>query len=549
MRLSFIIVLLNLMLSFQGFSQNEENDPTAKEVKVKLTFSNEYENDRKNTLGRYMMRDEKGNIFSIKQSIGGIFAKSKDFIEKYSADMKQIFDEELETTQSEGNDLDVVTAFSFNGKPYIFAEYYNKVKDKRYLFALKVKDNGKLEKPLKIADFNSEKDDGSFVIKLSKDSSKLMVVSQLPVDKKDAKIPVAYSVLDKEFKEIWKGKASYPTEKEWGLFSGTTYTTVLDNFMVDNKGRVIALVQLPHDKATKEKGDSYNFYKLFVYENGVAESKKFTIDLNKKTIYSFQLLETSNPNEMIGVGTYSENKKIGWFSENVGTNGSFFFKINTETGVITNKSINPFTRKVFEFMRIDPKEQAKGEGINNTRVLDTWITDNNNVLLSMEQKYYIIRRSSSPMGGVGGITISAGRSTTTYYSSTMFNVKYAPDGKIIYQNYIPKSLNNTNTEFGMYHLLAPRGETHALVFNDHRKNTEKQLDDYKDMKTARPGSDRTVARLVTVDEAGKRKVSTLFSNKEEDFVLQPNISLKYAPGVIVTMGIDGKKFKLIKIVY
>jgi hypothetical protein len=127
-------------------------------------------------------------------------------------------------------------------------------------------------------------------------------------------------------------------------------------------------------------------------------------------------------------------------------------------------------------------------------------------------------------------------------------VKYDPDGKIIYQNFVPKSLVAA-TDFGMYHLLAPRGERQALIFNDHRKNTEKKLEDYKDMSSARPGSDRTVARLVTIDEQGKRKVSTLFSNKDEDFVLQPNVSLKYAPGVVITMGVDGKKFKLIKVEY
>jgi hypothetical protein len=405
---------------------------------------------------------------------------------------------------------------------------------------LRVEENGALSKPMKIAEFDSEKNDGSFVIKLSKDSSKMMIVSQLPIEKKgEASIPVVFSVLDKEFKEIWKGKASFPTDKKWGLFSGTTYTTVLDNFTVDNKGRVFTLVQVPRKKEDKDKEDSYYYYKLYIFESGAKESKKFTIDLDSKTIYSFELLPTSNPDEMIGVGTYSENKKIGWFAENVGTNGSFFFKINAQTGTITSKSVNPFSRKVFEFMRIDEKEQKKGEGVNNVKLWDSWITENNNVLLSLEQKYLIVTTSRS-----GNVSYT----TYTYYSAMMFNVKYDPNGKIIYQNYIPKSLRASST-FGMYHLLAPRGERHAMIFNDHRKNTEKKLEDYKDLSTARPGSDRTVARLVTLDETGKRKVSTLFSNKDEDFVLQPDVALKYSPGTIITMGVDGKKFKLIKIEY
>ena len=170
---------------------------------------------------------------------------------------------------------------------------------------------------------------------------------------------------------------------------------------------------------------------------------------------------------------------------------------------------------------------------------DYHITDKNNILLSMEQKYIIVTRHTQ-----GNMTYT----TTTYYSEMMFNVKYDPDGKIIYQNFIPKRLS-AGSPFGMYHILATRGERHAMIFNDHRKNTEKKLDNYRDLSVARPGSDRTVARLVTVDEEGKRKISTLFAVKDEDFVLQPDISFKYAPGVIITMGVDGKKFKLIKIEY
>ncbi len=540
MRLSLIILLLNFFISPMLFAQDEENDPSAKELKVKVNFGSEYDNVRKSTIVRYMLKDNKGNIYAIKLSVGGIFSKDKNYIEKYSPSLKQVFEKELTVSQTEGNELGLLNALTFNGKPYIFGDYYNKTKDTRYLFSMRIEDNGTVGKPVKIAEFKSTNDDGTFVIKLSKDSSKMMVVSQLPIEKKgDASIPVVFSVLDKEFKEIWKGKSSFPTDKKWGLFSGTTYTTVLDNFTVDNKGRVFALVQVPRKKEVKDKDDSDYYYKLYIFETGATESKKFTIDLDGKTIYSFDLLPSSNPDEMIGVGTYSENKKIGWFAENVGTNGSFFFKVNAQTGTITSKSVNPFSRKVFEFMRIDEKEQKKGEGVNNVKLWDTWITDNNNVLLSLEQKYLIVSRQR-----MGNVTTT----TYTYYSSMMFNVKYDANGKVIYQNFVPKSLRASNT-FGMYHLVAPRGERHAMIFNDHRKNSEKKLEDYRDLSTARPGSDRTVARLVTVDEQGKRKVSTLFSNKEEDFVLQPDVALKYAPGTIITMGVDGKHFKLIKIEY
>jgi hypothetical protein len=547
MQKNLIFCLFLLLTGFKATSQNTDSDSTVQSAKLKITFSSEYENEKKDASVYYMFRDEKGNIYTIKRAGFGVFATRKNYIEKYSPNLKQVFEKELVITQTEGNELNLVNAFTFGGKACIFASYFNKVKEKRYLFVMKIEENGALTKPLKIAEFDSEKDRGYFEIKLSRDSSKLMVVALLPVDKKALVLPIVFSVLDNDFKELWKGKSSFPTEKEWGFLSGTSYKTIFDNVTVDNKGRIFALIQVPRDKTKKEKNDSESFYKMYIFENGAKESKKFTIDLNKKTIYACTLVPSSNPDEMIAVGTYSENKQTGWFTDNKGTNGSFYFKINAQTGTISNKTVNPFSSKMFEFMKLDEKDQQKGKGIDNLVLLFTSISANNNVLLSLSQDYeeeYVDAK---------------GRYVRTIYNSkTMFNIKYDASGKIMYQNYIPKSLESSSSTFGMHHILAPIGERYAMIFNDHQKNSEKKLETYRSMSTARPGSDRTVARLVSVDEKGRRKISTLFGKKDEDFVLQPYIELQYAPGVIITMAELGqtfmsigksKKFKLIKIEY
>ena len=537
------LMCLFVLSSFgMGYAQNtdSDNDPSAKDVKIKLNFSSEYENERKYTSVSYMLKDKEGNIYAIKRG-QAMLSRAKNYIEKYTPNLKQVFEKELTVEGTDGNDLGFINAMSLKGQPYIFGDYYNREKDRRYLFAIKISGNGVPGKPVKIAEFDSEKNAGSFYIKPSKDSSKVLIASILPFDKKKEALEVAFSVLDGELKTVWQGKTAIPTEKKWSLFGGTSATTLLDNFTENNSGKVFALIQVPREKSSKEKEDSYAFYKLYIFEDGAKESKKLTIDLNKKTIYSFELLESNNPDELIGTGTYSENKKTGWLglSENTGTNGTFFFKVNAQTGVVTSRSVNPFSRKMFEFMRISPEEQQKGEGIDYVKLRNYHITETNNVLLSLEQQYLIVTTHTT-----GNSTYR----TYTYHSEVMFDVKYDPNGKIIYQTFFPKELVASGTT-GMYHILAPRGERQAIIFNDHRKNTEKKLDDYKDMTSARPGSDRTVARLVTLDEEGKRKVSTLFAVKDEDFLLQPDVAFQYAPGVIITMGTHGKNFKLIKIEY
>ncbi len=525
------------------YAQKNKSTVISKDINVKVTLGPIYSNDNRASIRKTFLKDDRGNIFALGNGGRGFLTKGSDYIERYNSDLKQMAKKELEVGETNGKDLEFDRFLTFAGKPYVFGDYYNQTQNKRFLFVMKVQDDCSLSKPEKIAEFSSDKKHGYFSIVISKDSSKLLIVSnQANTKKGDSKFIVNFSVFDKSLKETWSGKTTIPTEKTWDLFSGTNYTTVFKNFSVDNAGRVYALIQVPRPDESKGKNDSETFYKLFVFENGVAESKKFTIDINKKTISEFKLLQTQNPNEMIGVGTYSINANLGWFTDNTGTYGTFNFKINTQTGTISNKSINPFTKSMFEFMRINEKDQKKGEGISNVQLMHAYVTSNNNILLSLERNYVVVSQYSNAQG-------MSTHSRTTYFSSVIFNVKYDSAGKIMYQNFIPKSLESSDWSYGLEHILAANGENHALIFNDHSKNTEKKLETYRDMSTAYPGSGKCVVRLVTLNDQGVRKVSTLFSNKEEDFALQPEYALNYTPNTIISVGVDGKKFRLVKIEY
>lgn len=530
-------ILLTLLFATNMFAQSsdEDNDPTAKEVKVKLSFGKEYKNERSNTQIYYLLKDGEGDIYAIKMASGGYFSKSKRYIEKYTSKMVQIFEKELTVDNTEGNDLSFIAAKTVNGIPYIFASYLNKTTQMDYFFSLKIEKNGAVGKPVKIAGVHADDKDGAnFGIKFSKDSSKVLIISE--TSKLEGKNLLSnhfeFSVSDNQFKEIWKGQTTIPSPHTVRMKDGVEFNSLMDNFKVDNSGRVSTLDLIQRDQDKKDKNAANYFYKLYCYENGSKEVKKFTIDLDSRSISNLNLLVTSIPDEKIGIGTYSDSKK--------GINGTFYFKINAKTGVVSNKSINPFSQNMYGFMKVDDKDQKKGEGIPSLHLQGHWMTENNNVLFSLDQQYSIWHTNN-----VGGRVSSY----YTYHSETMFNVKYDGNGKIIYQNYTPKNVWSRDQPFGLYHILAPRGESNALIFNDSKKNTEKKLENYSKMSKANPGSSRCVARLVTTDEQGKRKASTLFSNKEEDFVLQPDMALNYAPGVIFTTAVDGKKFKFVKIEY
>jgi hypothetical protein len=149
--------------------EESEND----EALVKLTFGEQKKGEKQNSDIRYIMKGDDGNIYAIVNDNYTKLKKVRSYVEVYSPDLKQIFDEAFEMPQAEGNTLKFTIAMTFNGKPYIFAEYYNKDKGKRFLFSILIQKNGKLGEPNKIAELNCESE-ATFVYKLSKDSSKLI---------------------------------------------------------------------------------------------------------------------------------------------------------------------------------------------------------------------------------------------------------------------------------------------------------------------------------------------------------------------------------------
>jgi hypothetical protein len=514
----------------------DPEDPTAKTVAVKLTFGPEYSNERNNTTITNMLRDDAGNIHIIKQG-AAYFSKTKTYISAYDSKLNELYDDELDLGSVEGTKLDFEGALVLAHQAYIRADHYSKSKDKHtvYLFPLGAK--GKIGKPKKITEWDADgADEGSCGLKLSRDHSKLLVFKTLPVLRKDTKLKVEFTVLDKDLNPIWAGKTSFVSEMKGGFFTAHR-NSALRNLMVDNLGRVFVLKETEREGASKD--DASYITDLYQFVEGENEPIKYNLDLNKKTIRAFALIETNNPNELVGAGSYSENKKISWFQgTNIGSNGTFLFRLDVKSGEVSNKSLKPFSNEMFDFVGISESKQAKGEGIYGLQLLWYYITDNDNVVLSFDQKYSITTTYTDSKGNRS--------STTTYYSQCMVNVKYSKTGELIYQTFIPKSLTGSSFT-GMGHTLAPHGEQHALIFNDNRKNTEKKLRTARDMSSSSPGGRQCVARLVTLDERGKRKVSTLFSHKEEGFVMLPNVELDYEKGTLITIAIRGKNFKLVKI--
>jgi hypothetical protein len=260
---SILFILIQLPIAF---SQNNTDNFNAKVI-----FGKEYEHDKRNTNIRYMLKDSKGYIYTLKLSEGGLFSKSKNYIERYSPNLERDYEKELIIEGTEGNELNVLNVLLIKGQPQILADYFNKKTERRFLFVLKIDENGSVSKPEKIADFPSTKYASPINIKISEDGTKFLVASMLPPEKKDNDAAqVDFVVLNNEFKEIWKAKTSLSCGGIGKYMSSFVKDVIENNYMnyrftantddkgpfqfaIDNSGKIYALATYERKKESKAR--------------------------------------------------------------------------------------------------------------------------------------------------------------------------------------------------------------------------------------------------------------------------------------------------------
>ena len=535
MKNSFFIVPTVLFCLFfalnKGYAQSANTETTRTDVKISL--SDEYQDKHKDNTDWRLFKDTTGNIYVLKMESMYIITGMKNYIEKYTPDLKQVFEKEVVNPSPpvKGQDLMYDELITLKGQTFIFGHYYKT----NTMFTMKIDSSGSFGTPVKIADFGAGARIEKCAVKLSKDSSKVLLFPLLRFNiRNDTLRSLTFLVLDNDLKPIWEKKTALFSEVKPNIIVALTQERELNDFNVWNNGNVSALYPIPLDKKAKE-GD-FPAYKLCVFQAKEQEPKEFILDAVKKHIRSCEYLETNNPNKLVVVGTYTETLKTNFFNRELRTTGTFFFTVDMQTGVIDHVSINPFTDRMAQFMHIDTEKEK--ESVQHLKLINTHISDKNNVTLVLEQRYLTEQHGTAYMPNM-----------TEFHSDIMLSIKYDDNGKIIYQNFIPKRLNSLGGSEGLYFISKTHDDKHIFLYNDHKTNIGKTLITWRDIFVIVPVDKSTTPRATKISETGRENTSELFSAKDQGYILQPNISLEYAPGVIITIGRTRKKFKLVKVTY
>jgi hypothetical protein len=530
----------------------------AQKSPVEVTMSDEYENANNNSVIEGIVKDKEGNTILIKRVVKTM-GSDKIFVESFSPAFELNYSTELSADGTKGKAIDFYGAFNLKNEPYVLTSFYNRDRDFRYLLVSKIGKDGELSKPKRISEFKADSNnDGDFGIVFSKDSSKVLVINKLPTAKKE-KESFSFVVLNSDFEEIWKGKASLPYENR---------DVALSDFTVDNQDNIFVL-------ATLELGrEEEVLQEIFEYKKGEKASKRYKINLKNKIINRLQLLPSAD-GTVIGVGQYSsiDEKSRAWRRYDFTTQGTVFFKINGEKGEVVEQIINPFDDKIFDFFGVSAQRIQKGFGVGNVFLKNAWIAPDNKIYLDFEEEYAVINNTNNmnngfgmnPYGvgfggfGFGGIGFRNNRfnnqpNSTTYFSGTHILVCLNEKGESLFETFVPKLIASVNNNTGLGHIVAHRSGKTYYIYNDNEVNVRKIATHRELIAAYSPegrnwisGSNRPVVTCCEVDEQGRKKFVKLFSFSQDDIFLNTQNHLNFDRDNIILVGSYLRFFRIMKL--
>ena len=498
----------------------QETGAVKKPPLAQFTFSEVVMN-----LPKYMFKNAKGAVYTIKYKDDGT-----QWLAKFdSTSLKQVFEKQFILPKSK-YDLTIFKIFLWQNKPTVFC-LGTPQKGVGQAFYFTVEEDGTLGTLQQLGNFTPKEEYLTCNIAVSPDSSKLLLYAELS-DDQDL---FSFKVFDTEFKEIWHTKSTFDARKiKTKALTKSRTVALRRQCLIDNQGRffVTTPVARKDEMATKNESDYY--FEMHQFRQDTPKPKIYTIDFKGKTLYNFELCTTKNPDELLVFGTYTGYNIFSSSTGDGGVMGTFRFGIDVVKGVVFNKVMQDFPDAFFDFMKVPKEEKASGDGIRNIKLRASHLTENGHLMLLLEENYKETKSSTSKI----------------FYSDLAIFVKYGPDGKVMYQRYIPKKSGESG---GSHVLFLKKKEHEILIFNDHIKNRTKEITTHLDVEESNWAAKNTRTYALLNSDKDEYEASVFMPLEDDTFVLQPNrVSIQYGPQSVIALVVSRKelnKMKLVRIDY
>ena len=347
----FILSLLSISLFSQQLGAQDFT-----QYPGSLDWGQELKEPNNSYLSEVLGSDANGFYTLRLKQKGGLLSGAnpqKIYIERYDNDMNIKKSSQIDLRYKK-KERDLEKVLYLNDQFYMLTSFNNVAHKANYLFVQSIrKKNLSLNKSFKkIAETPSRDEyrEGKFNFHVSKDSSKVLIYSQLPNQKKAAE-QFSLQVFNNEFGEIWKKNIvlPYPDNR----FAVTDYR-------VDNNGNVYLLGILYENQSGFLKRNTDYQYIILAYTEGGEKAEEYNVSLTGKFITDLTF-RVGNKGKLVCSGFYSEK---GTYS----AKGTYFFQIDPKTRKVSNKNYKEFELDfVTEYYSDRKKKRAEKADANDDR--------------------------------------------------------------------------------------------------------------------------------------------------------------------------------------
>jgi len=511
----------------------------------KIQWGDPIKNNTKSILEKIITQDANGfYALKIRQGRNNVAdGPQKVYIERYDLDMnlKKAKEINLKWKKKKRQFEDII---SVGGELYLFTSYNNLAKRKNFLFAQKMnKQTFKVENELNYVaeiDTRGQFKEGSFNFHISRDSSKVLVLNQLPY-KKNQPEQFALHVYNNDFTLSWEKDIVLP-------YNDNQFE--IEDYQIDNNGNVYLLGVLYGDKIKARKRGLPNYqYILLSYRNMGTEKHKYPIKIREKFITDLTF-RPSNNGELVFCGFYSEH---GTYS----IKGTYFFRLDPDTKEMSNQSLKELD---FDFRTEYVSNRRKDRMDNDDKKaelyqfsLDDLILRNDGGALLIAEQYFVeeIRDYDPYYGGVGTFNRFGNdpyRISYIYNYNDIIVVNVGPEGDIEWASRIPKrqETENDGGYYSSYSMSIVRDKIN-FIYNENGRNFDADINDRRRGRYNFNGRNSVLA-LSQISPDGRVSTTPLGLNRQAGIITRPKACKQIGPETIAIYGENGKFYRFGKVV-
>lgn len=519
------------------------------EFSGEMTWGEEYKEPTNSYLSEILANDGSGFYALRRQLKGGIMtggSPQKIYIEKYNQNMKLKKSKQIDLRYKKKN-RDFEKVLYLNNQFYLLTSFNNKAHKANYLFVQSIRKKSLTlsNKIKKIAESpaRDEYQEGKFNFHISKDSSNLLIYSQLPNQKKGSE-RFSLQVFDNNFEKKWGRdiQLPYPDNR----FSITDYR-------VDNNGNVYLLGILYENQSGFLRRNTDYQYIILAYTEDGEESEEYDVNLRDKFITDLTF-RVGKDGKLICSGFYSEKNTYS-------IKGTYFFQIDPKNSEVSNANYKEFDFDfVTEYYSNRKKRKAKKaeEEGNSKRSAELYQYSLNDLILRSDggavlvaEQYYVERREDNYYSNSGfydpyGYRGNQYRENVDYYYNynDIIVVNIKPNGEIQWASRIPKR-QETRNDGGYYssYAMAIVRDKICFVYNDNAKNFGAKNNN---RRYGFNGSN-SILTLTEVGMDGSVNTYPISSNREQEVITRPKICKQIGKRKVAIFGERGKRFKFGKL--